>query len=925
MIFDDPRRPERNRMLPTRIRDWTLAALVGLGFASTSLAGPPTDRLNERVAGLALPGSDGKPVALTAGKGGAAVVVFLSFDCPVSNSYFDGLNELAKSYAGRGVKVYGVVPGEEPTAALAAKVAEYKVGFPVLADPKFAATDALKAGTVPEAFVLDPGGVVRYRGRIDDGYSARLKRNPTVSSHDLKDALDAVLAGKSVTTQATTAIGCAIYRPHTTTAVTSTVTFHKDVLPILQASCQGCHRPGQAGPFTLTSYKHAVTWADDIKKYTQSKEMPPWKPVGGPGYVNERKLSDFEIATLAKWVDAGCPEGDAKDTPPPATFPDGWQLGPPDLVLTASEDFHVGPTGPDAFRCFVLPTGLDEDKFVVGYEVKPGNPRVVHHTLNFWDRSGKARELAEKEAKRPKSDTDRDRGPGYPVAMGLGFIPLPMADRPNVPPTGAVGGWAPGQLATKLPDDVAFFLPKGADMVIQTHYHRTGKPEDDRPKIGLYFAKTPVKKQWQSVGVGDARFGAIPAGAASHKVKMTATLGGDATLYNVTPHMHLIGRSVKVSMTPPDGDPVTLVDIPDWDYNWQETYWFKTPIKAKSGTRIDVEAVYDNSSANPLNPNNPPKLVTFGEQTTNEMLFGFVGLTADQGNRVPVKREPIDLKKLLLRQLTGSRNADPPADGGGAKPVEKKTVAVPYRLTDTKHVLVRAKLNGKGPYNFILDTGAPAVFVPKGVADAVGLKPAADGWGSFDTFEIEGGVIPAKARAKVEDLYQLTGMNGMGLAGVELHGVIGYEVLAKYRLTIDLTKSKLAWVPLDFDPPPLVPLGKGKGGGSGLEVLGPVMKGLAGLIGITPKFDAVPRGRVGVEVEDRDGGVVVTAVLADSTAAKAGFKVGDRIASADGNAIATVDALRTALAARSAGTEVSLTARRDGADVPVKVTLEGGL
>lgn len=872
--------------------------------------------------GLSLPGPDGKPVAVAAVKGGAAVVVFLSFDCPVSNSYATQLSELARDYAGRGVKVYGVVPGEE-SADVSKKAAEFKLGFPVLADPKFVATDALKAATVPEAFVLDVAGAVLYRGRIDDGYSARLKRNPAVTSHDLTAALDAVLAGKPVPTPATAAVGCAIYRPKPTESVSAAVSFHKDVLPILQAQCQACHRPGQAGPFSLTNYKQAVTWAADIKTYTQSKEMPPWKPVGGPGYMNERKLTDSEIATLAKWADAGCPEGDPKDAPPPASFPAGWQLGEPDLVLTASEDFHVGPNGADAFRCFVLPTGLAEDKFVVGYEVKPGNPKVVHHTLNFWDRSGNGRELAEKEKGRKKTTDEKDRGPGYPVAMGLGFIPLPMADRPNVPPTGAVGGWAPGQLATKLPEGVAFFLPKGADMIIQTHYHRTGKPETDRPTIGLYFAKTPVKKQWQSVGVGDARFSAIPAGAADHKVTMSATLGGDATVYNVTPHMHLIGRSVRVTMTPPGGDPVTLVDIPDWDYNWQETYWFKEPIKAKSGTRIDVTAVYDNSPANPLNPNNPPKRVTFGEQTTNEMLFGFVGMTADNGTRVPVKRELPDLKKLLLRQLTGSRDPEPPA--AGEKSAEKKAVAVPYRLSDTNHVLVRAKLNGKGPYNFLLDTGAPAVFVTKPVAAAVGLTADANGWVTFDNFEIEGGLVPAKTRAKVDDLYQLTGMNAVGLAGVELHGVLGYELLAKYRITIDLKSPKLAWVPLGFDPPPLVPVGKGKGGAAGLDMLGPAMKALAGLMGVAPKFDAVPRGRVGIEVEDRAAGPVVMAVLADTPAAAAGLKVGDRIVRVNDRPIRGEDDLWANLADKPVGTEVTLTAVRGDNEMPIRMTLGGGL
>jgi hypothetical protein len=205
-------------------------------------------------------------------------------------------------------------------------------------------------------------------------------------------------------------------------------------------------------------------------------------------------------------------------------------------------------------------------------------------------------------------------------------------------------------MATKLPEGTGYHLPKGAEVIIQTHYHRTGKPETDRLKIGLYFANKPVEKVWQSLAVGprpenlrqilglEKPAFQIPPGESNHKVKASAWITTDATLHAVMPHMHLIGRQIKVSMTPPDGKTITLVEIPDWDYNWQETYWFKTPLKAAAGTRIDVEAVYDNSLANPNNPFNPPRTITFGEQTTNEMMFGFVSVTPDGEGRVRFSR-----------------------------------------------------------------------------------------------------------------------------------------------------------------------------------------------------------------------------------------------------------------------------------------------
>jgi serine protease DegQ len=211
-------------------------------------------------------------------------------------------------------------------------------------------------------------------------------------------------------------------------------------------------------------------------------------------------------------------------------------------------------------------------------------------------------------------------------------------------------------------------------------------------------------------------------------------------------------------------------------------------------------------------------------------------------------------------------------------PKAAKTYEIPYRLTDTKHVLVRAKLNGKGPYNFILDTGAPAVFIPKKIAKAAGVELDDNGWGTFDKFEIEGGLKVDKARTRVEDLFQLEGMNGMGLAGVELHGVIGYNVLAQFRITYDFNADKLNWVSLEgFQPPAVRGLGGKSGGQGGLEILGPAMKMMAGFMGIKPNFTVNPRGFIGISTTESKSEVLVESVLAGSPADKAGVKKGDKI------------------------------------------------
>jgi peroxiredoxin len=633
------------------------AAFAALPHTTPAADPPPsTDRLNKAVDNVALADAAGRASALKdhAGKV-ATVVAFLSFDCPVSNSYANALAELHKAYAAKGVGFLAVVPTEDDAKKVAAKAAEFKYPFPVFADGKLAAAEAFRATVTPEVFVLDHNLVLRYRGRIDNQYYGRLKKNPQVTEHDLKAALDAVVAGKDVATPATRAIGCHI-DPKERKVTSEDVTFHRDVAPILQKHCQACHRPGDVAPFALLTYKQAVNWASDIVHYTQSKDMPPWKPVGGVEFANARALTLRELDALAAWEKGGCPEGDPKDAPPPLKFTDGWRLGEPDLVLAVPDDMHVGPAGKDEFRVFVLPTGLTEDKSVVAYEVKPGNATVVHHTLNYYDLSGKGRKLEEAEKARQKGADEQDRGPGYSVAMGLGFIPLPSdSPRPDVAAVGGLGGWAPGQLGVRVPDGAGMFLPKGSDFLLQVHYHRTGKPETDRTKVGLYFAKKPVEKPWNTlmiVGIkppplallGFAGDPIIPAGKADHVEKGGGYLTGDATIYSVMPHMHLLGKSVKITMTPPGGEPTVLVDIAHWDYNWQETYWLAKPFVAKAGTRFEIEAVFDNSAKNPNNPSVPPKPVGYGEQTTNEMLFGFVGAVPVNAKRVGLRPNPPEKK-----------------------------------------------------------------------------------------------------------------------------------------------------------------------------------------------------------------------------------------------------------------------------------------
>lgn len=270
--------------------------------------------------------------------------------------------------------------------------------------------------------------------------------------------------------------------------------------------------------------------------------------------------------------------------------------------------------------------------------------------------------------------------------------------------------------------------------------------------------------------------------------------------------------------------------------------------------------------------------------------------------------------------------AAPCAVHADTPPIAEKstTIMVPYRLTKTQHVLVRAKINGKGPYNFILDTGAPALFVSKKVGETIGVKPDRRGWGTFDRFEIEGGVVLEKAKGKIDDLFQLDGMNNLGLAGVELHGVIGYNQLARYRIEYDFTKPKLTWTKLNFEPPSIGSIG-GKSAPAGLEMIGSMAKFLGALIGLQANFAVQPRGFLGAELNGDGNGVSVVRVLENGPAAKAGLKAGDVIRKISGVEMKSAKDVATKLGEQPEGTKLEFTILRDGKDQRLTIELGRGL
>ena len=431
----------------------------------------------------------------------------------------------------------------------------------------------------------------------------------------------------------------------------ASVVFTRDVAPILYANCVSCHHTGEAGPFPLVTYQDARKHAGLIAQVTQSKQMPPWKAQPGYGHFkNERILSEQDVATLAKWADEKAPEGDPSLAPPLPEFANEgeWQLGKPDLVVQMSQPFTVYASGPDVFRCFIVPLNLNQDEFVTAVEFRPSNHRVVHHALLFLDDRGLARTAQTNWT----TAHPEDKQIGYNHFGGPGFTP-----------TGGLGGWAPGATPSFLPDGVARYLAAGSDLVIQTHFHPTGKPETEQSSIAIYFAKTRPTRILAPLLLGNRHLD-IPHGEKDYVVTDTMQVPANLSIIGITPHAHLICRQMDVWATLPQStnpsttapvdsasrpEKIPLIRINDWDFNWQGQYRYAEPLHLPKGATLHMRYVYDNSDDNERNPNNPPARIRFGEQTTDEMAFCFLEVIPDNPLDAPAIRRARLFHALSLR------------------------------------------------------------------------------------------------------------------------------------------------------------------------------------------------------------------------------------------------------------------------------------
>jgi len=558
------------------------------------------------------------------------VVAFLGTECPLAKLYGHRLGQLDRKYAAKKVAFLGINANlNDSVTEIAAHARRHKIDFPVLKDLGNKVADRMGAVRTPEVFLLDEKRVIRYWGRIDDQYGVTHTRD-VPRSRDLERAIGELLAGKPVSVPVTKTEGCFIARVRKPNP-NSPVTYTKHIAPILLKRCVECHRPGEIAPFSLTSYKEVFGWAETIQEVIHDGRMPPWHADPKHGqFANDRSMTKAEKKLIDQWVANGAPQGDPKHMPQMPKFVSGWQLSrKPDRVITMRETAYTVPAEGEflrggerrgiRYKYFTVDPKFTEDKWVQMAEVVPGNRAVVHHILVIVRRPGRRR------------------------GLGIGGGEF-------------LAGYVPGLGAAILPDGMAKFVPAGSKLIFQMHYTPIGSVQKDLSKIGLIFADPKsVKQVVMTTRAVNHRF-RIPANAANHRVEAsTGSLPFDVKLLAFMPHMHLRGKSFSYEARYPDGSKKMLLNVPNYDFNWQTRYLLSKPKLLPAGTKMHCVAHFDNSEHNLNNPN-PNRSVRWGDQTWNEMMIGYfdILMPVDEFRKLVKatgKSSPQSRAKTLIRRL----------------------------------------------------------------------------------------------------------------------------------------------------------------------------------------------------------------------------------------------------------------------------------
>ncbi|REK12059.1 MAG: alkyl hydroperoxide reductase [Planctomycetota bacterium] len=518
----------------------------------------------------------------------AFVVMFTTLDCPLVQRYLPKLGEMEREYRDQGVQFLAVNVGpNDDIREVAYQAMRAECSFPFAKDFDGDVARAVGAERAAEVVVLDGDHKLRYRGRVDDQYRFGGER-PKVGRHDLKLAIEDVLAGRDVKVATTAVDGCVIEYPQPREGDPS-ITFAEHISPLLQKHCQDCHRDGATeAPFALVSYDDAVDHSEMLLEVTKEQRMPPWYGSKQHGtFTNLRGMSLEERHMIEDWVRADCPQGDMTKAPEPRQFSDSeWKISEPDLVLKTPVQ-KIPATGYIPYRYIILPHFFKEDTWIQEVQIKAENSRAMHH-------------------------------------CNMAYIKL--GEKPSN--KNFITGQVPGGDPMILDRNVGFMIPAKSSLVLQIHYVTLGEETTDQISVGLGYAREVIHKHLRNSQVTNLTF-KVPPHAPHHEVSATRELKHDITGYGLFSHMHLRGKDMTFSAILPDGKKEKLLVVPNYSFDWQQAYrWPEDAVKFPKGTKLEVVAHYDNSAFNPYNPD-PSDEVKEGPQTIHEMMYGFVFYTHD--------------------------------------------------------------------------------------------------------------------------------------------------------------------------------------------------------------------------------------------------------------------------------------------------------
>ena len=518
------------------------------------------------------------------------LVAFLGVECPLVKLYAKRLQEIGSEFAESKIQIIGINSNQQDSIAEIQHFArQFEIEYPLLKDPGNKIADVFGATRTPEVFLLNQKLNIVYQGAIDDQYHYGVQKNQ-VSANYLRDAIKQSLAGESIDRPYTTPVGCLIGRKKTVDP-NSPITYSNQISRILQKNCVNCHRSGEIAPFELTDYDEVAGWAGMIDEVVHDNRMPPWHADAPRGHFkNDIRLTQEEKDLVSQWVAAGAPEGDKSDLPKPLEFVDGWAIGKPDLELKMRKrPFRVKATGKIDYKYFEVDPGFKKDMWVKAAECRPGNRSVVHHIIVGIAGQGE-------------------------FGGGRGVHGQPESEW--------IAATAPGSPPTIFPPGYAKRIPAGSKLIFQMHYTPNGTATTDLSRIGIVFADpSTVKHEVITQMVVYERLRIKP-GDDNYFVSASTRFDRDAELLSMFPHMHYRGKAFTYYLRQPGGRYEKLLNVPNYDFNWQNSYDLATSVMIKQGARMRCTAVFDNSEKNLANPD-PTKTVRWGDQTDDEMMIGY--------------------------------------------------------------------------------------------------------------------------------------------------------------------------------------------------------------------------------------------------------------------------------------------------------------